>query len=295
MAHRTRKRNAFDTFELVFKLGLLLGGLAMFSPAFRQSIYALGQICVAVLVLAAAGVLVFVSVRAIGRWSEARQGGQPQPMMSYREVSVQASPPPAQATPLPKLKGEWTEPTRKEVTKADLVQQLRSIDWFQFEKLVAAAYRKLGYTVSRRGGANPDGGIDLVIEKDGQRSAVQCKQWKTWKVKERTVREFLGALTHAEIQTGVFITLCGYTRDAKHLADQHGIEIIDEDGLAQMLEDTAAGSDPETLAILSDPRKFCPKCEREMVLRTATKGKGAGQLFWGCSAYPKCRYTMTVS
>src|SRR5262245_4171820 len=34
----------------------------------------------------------------------------------------------------------------------------------------------------RRGGANPDGGIDLVIERDGQRSAVQCKQWKTWNV-----------------------------------------------------------------------------------------------------------------
>src|SRR5208282_420034 len=62
----------------------------------------------------------------------------------------------------------------------DLIQQLRSIDWFQFEKLVALVYRRLGYTVTRWGGANPDGGIDLVIEKDDQRSAVQCKQWKTW-------------------------------------------------------------------------------------------------------------------
>ncbi|MBE0545435.1 MAG: topoisomerase DNA-binding C4 zinc finger domain-containing protein [Verrucomicrobia bacterium] len=29
-----------------------------------------------------------------------------------------------------------------------------------------------------------------------------------------------------------------------------------------------------------------------MVLRIAGKGAGAGKQFWGCSAYPKCRFTM---
>jgi restriction system protein len=155
-------------------------------------------------------------------------------------------------------------------------------------------YRKLSYTVARRGGANPDGGIDLVIEKDGQRSAVQCKQWKTWNVGVKAVREFLGALTDAGIPKGIFITLCGFTGEAKQLAEKHGIEIVNEVGLAKMIEDTNARFDPETLAILNDARKFCPKCEQEMVLRTATKGVGAGRQFWGCSAYPKCRFTMPL-
>src|ERR1019366_4149164 len=84
----------------------------------------------------------------------------------------------------------------------DLVQQLRSIDWFQFEQLVALVYRKQGYAVSRRGGANADGGIDLVIEKNGTRTAVQCKHWKTWNVGVKVVRDFLGALTDASIQRG---------------------------------------------------------------------------------------------
>lgn len=69
---------------------------------------------------------------------------------------------------------------------------------------------------------------------------------------------------------------------------------MNEVGLAKMIEDTDARFDPETQAIFLDTRKFCPKCEQEMVLRTATKGLGAGRQFWGCSAYPKCRFTMPV-
>ena len=34
---------------------------------------------------------------------------------------------------------------------------------------------------------------------------------------------------------------------------------------------------------------ICPLCGGEMVLRTARKGPKAGEKFWGCSAFPKCR------
>jgi restriction system protein len=93
----------------------------------------------------------------------------------------------------------------------------------------------------------------------------------------------------------IFMRLCGYTGDAKQLAEKHGIDIVNETGLAQLLESSGAHFDPETLAILRDTRKYCPKCESEMVLRTATKGLGAGEQFWGCSAYPECRFTMRAS
>jgi len=200
----------------------------------------------------------------------------------YTTVNVTPSAPPITPEPKP-------QPT------ADLVQQLRSIDWFQFEQLVALAYRKQGYAVSRRGGANADGGIDLVIEKNGTRTAVQCKHWKSWNVGVKAVREFLGALTDAGIQRGMFITLGGCTGDAKRLADKHGIEIVSEAGLAAMLEATDARFDPAVLEILRDTRKLCPKCERKMVLRTAGSGPGAGEKFWGCSGYPRCRFTMPLS
>jgi len=143
-------------------------------------------------------------------------------------------------------------------------------------------------------GANPDGGIDLIIEKDGQRSAVQCKQWKTRYVGVKAVREFLGALNRCRNSKGIFVTLCGYTGEAKQLADKHGIEIVNESGLASLIETTDTRFDPEAIAILRDTRKYCPKCESEMALRTATKGNGAGRQFWGCSTFPRCRYTLPV-
>lgn len=41
--------------------------------------------------------------------------------------------------------------------------------------------------------------------------------------------------------------------------------------------------------------KSCPKCGEEMVLRTARRGANAGNQFWGCSAFPKCRTTRPLN
>jgi len=35
----------------------------------------------------------------------------------------------------------------------------------------------------------------------------------------------------------------------------------------------------------------CPKCSSELILRTVKSGEKAGLQFYGCSTYPKCRYT----
>ena len=38
----------------------------------------------------------------------------------------------------------------------------------------------------------------------------------------------------------------------------------------------------------------CPLCGGELILRTAQKGPYAGNKFYGCSNYPKCRYTRNL-
>lgn len=40
---------------------------------------------------------------------------------------------------------------------------------------------------------------------------------------------------------------------------------------------------------------ICPLCGGRLVLRTATRGANAGNKFWGCSNFPKCRYIKTIS
>jgi HJR/Mrr/RecB family endonuclease len=176
-------------------------------------------------------------------------------------------------------------------TTAQLITQLRFVDWFQFEKLVALTYRRLGYLVTRHG-ASPAGGIDLIIEMAGQQTAVQCRQCKTWNVGVNAVNEFLSALTHAHLQKGILISLRGYTAEALQLAEKCGIHLLKETELTNLLEATHARSDPEALALLCDTRKFCPRCESELILCSTPTGPTAGQKFWSCSAYPNCRYTL---
>jgi ssDNA-binding Zn-finger/Zn-ribbon topoisomerase 1 len=60
----------------------------------------------------------------------------------------------------------------------------------------------------------------------------------------------------------------------------------------QMLNEVPAPLRIELERLLEPGRKMCPKCESPMVLRTARKGAKAGQEFWGCSNYPKCRYVL---
>lgn len=43
-----------------------------------------------------------------------------------------------------------------------------------------------------------------------------------------------------------------------------------------------------------DEPGMCPRCGGTLVLRTAKRGPNAGQQFYGCSNYPKCRYTRKI-
>lgn len=40
--------------------------------------------------------------------------------------------------------------------------------------------------------------------------------------------------------------------------------------------------------------KVCPKCSSSLVRRMAKKGDKAGNEFWACNSFPKCRYTEAV-
>jgi Restriction endonuclease/Topoisomerase DNA binding C4 zinc finger len=287
-----RRGRDIDWLEPIVAFVGLAALAIIFIPDLRPIVFAVGIIALIVFAVVALGAVVFGIYRL----------ATPERNMHTMTANVFAPPSrvPDQTRDNyqlePKHDDHESEPEQlpKPESPINLIEHLRSMDWFQFEKLVGHVYQKLGYTVTRRGGANPDGGIDLIIQKDGQRTAVQCKQWKTWNVGVKPVREFLGALTDADIQKGIFITLRGYSEDAKQLAEKHGIEIVKEAGLARMLESTGARFDPEALELLHDTRKFCPKCERELVVRVAERGPNRGGKFWGCSGYPRCHFILPI-
>jgi len=269
-----RKQSDFD---LIVNLSAGLALIAIVTPPVRQMLTGLAILAIALVAVFLLGLVVF---RLVQRNRNLPPDYRAYDMQTLEEV------PPQKSVPA----------THNEVTKSlPLTERLHSIDWFQFEKLVAIVYGKLGYTVKRRGGANPDGGIDLVIVKDSVQTAVQCKHWKTRDVGVRAVREFLGALADARLKQGIFVTLSGYTGEAKQLAERHGIEILNETGLTALLKAAETNLDSELFDFLNDTTKYCPKCERAMVLRTAVRGPNPGSQFWGCSNYPHCQYTLPIS
>ena len=54
----------------------------------------------------------------------------------------------------------------------------------------------------------------------------------------------------------------------------------------------------ETSTIKNDTNSddlICPRCGNKLILRTAKKGANAGNQFYGCSTYPKCKYIRNIN
>lgn len=202
-----------------------------------------------------------------------------------------------------------------DVAQARNADVLDGMGWREFELLVGEAYRLQGYRVTEIGGAGPDGGVDLVLGKGSEKFFVQCKQWKAYKVGVTTVRELYGVMA-AKGATGGFVVTSGrFTADAKEFAQGRNIKLIDGPGLFAMIQrarqaqgqptasrlealNTAGISGApvqvaalESIAAKETSRPECPRCGAAMTLRTARQGANAGNGFWGCSTYPRCRGT----
>lgn len=173
----------------------------------------------------------------------------------------------------------------------EIEDALDALDWFQLEKLVGALFETKGNQVEMRGGAKADGGIDIVVRSGSSSAAVQCKHWAKWKCGPAVVRELLGAMTHEGFKRG-FLVCRTATDAARSLADNEQITIVDRNGLLDRIRTALESESGDVRSLLFDPPKLCPKCGASMVRRVASKGRGEGAEFWGCSSYPKCNQTM---
>ena len=173
------------------------------------------------------------------------------------------------------------------------IQEISKMSWRDFEQLTAAAFRKLGYSVKdTNDGA--DGGVDLILKKDGETHLVQCKHWKANKVGVQVIRELLGVMASQGAAGGFVVTAGEYTKEAKSFADGRNIELIDGRILNQWMHQPIIKNDNQVDVTADEVVPHCPKCNEKMVRRVAKKGATAGKAFWGCSSYPKCRGTISI-
>lgn len=81
-----------------------------------------------------------------------------------------------------------------------------------FEEIVASVFRDLGFSAVVTGYSN-DGGLDIILERAGQRMGVQVKRYKH-AVKIEQLRSLAGALVLEGITKGIFVTTSGFQRGA---------------------------------------------------------------------------------
>jgi restriction system protein len=194
---------------------------------------------------------------------------------------------------------------------------LASISWREFELLVGEALRRQGFAVQETGGNGPDGGVDLIARKDGEKYLVQCKQWRSMQVGVPVVRELYGAMAAEGAVGGFVITSGQFSKPARDFAAGRNVQLIDGAALNQWIALTrkpaprptspvfdervepvlqpkpepmpAPPAQPKPEPVAAPKAPACPHCRKTMVVRVARTGANAGGDFWGCSAYPKCR------
>ena len=213
-------------------------------------------------------------------------------------------------TSIAALKGFIAQRSRKDLLKNTLsIDELKLLDWEQFELLIAEIYRREGFSVEEKGGRGPDGGIDIKAKApNGEVHIIQCKHYRTSKVGVKFVRELYGVLYRESADKAVLVATGDYTNDAVEFAKGQNIELIDGKKLVQRIkslnskqllneisnaEKISTESRTPTKEPLINSSKLCPKCGAELTKRISRRGSNRGNEFWGCSKFPQCKYTET--
>ena len=121
----------------------------------------------------------------------------------------------------------------KEV-KSELLQKLKSIDPYFFEKVVLRLLKKMGY-----------GGIDGIINEDKlglDKIYIQAKRFNEGKVREKDIRNFIGAMS-GDTNKGVFVTTSEFDEKAleKARSAHHKIICIDGQKLVTLMHEFNVG------------------------------------------------------
>jgi len=104
-----------------------------------------------------------------------------------------------------------------------------------FEERLKVLFENLGFNVTRTGGRpGGDYGVDLVIEKDGIKTAVQAKCYKN-KVGEDAIREANTGKRFYYCNKAQVITNNFFTPMARRLAWSNYVRLTDRKGLIELL------------------------------------------------------------
>jgi Holliday junction resolvasome RuvABC ATP-dependent DNA helicase subunit len=120
----------------------------------------------------------------------------------------------------------------KPSARTDLASNVCSMTAVTFKEFTASLFRETGYTVEITPGTS-DNGIDLLLRKNNQLIAVQCKRWNT-PIREPIIRDFYSALMSSGAQSGYVITTSTFTSNAYSFAEGKPIQLVDLEALVDL-------------------------------------------------------------
>jgi Holliday junction resolvase len=118
---------------------------------------------------------------------------------------------------------------------------LSQTTWQDFERLLAAHYRNEGFRVEHVGTAQNahrfDGGVDLVLHREGETVLVQCKHWNANQVPHNDVHQLLGLVETRGATRAILVTSGEFTVAAREAASRSPrISLIDGAELRQTVD-----------------------------------------------------------
>jgi restriction system protein len=191
---------------------------------------------------------------------------------------------------------EQTNPDKKESIKWDTAF-IKSLEWKRYEE-VCTEYLKLKNCNANVTSIGADGGIDIKInDNQGNLFAIaQCKSWNK-PIGVSLIRELYGVMASENIKYGIFLTTSIFSPDALEFAQNKTLILIDADEFINLINNLDEPSKQRINQIATEgdyTTPTCVKCNVKMVKRTAKKGNNAGNEFWGCANYPRCKHKMFV-
>ena len=113
--------------------------------------------------------------------------------------------------------------------KNELLEKLKTIDPYYFEKVILILLKKMGYGDFIETSKSGDGGIDGIINEDKlglDKIYIQAKRYGENKVREKEIRNFIGAMS-GDTSKGVFVTTSDFDKGAiKKAHDAHHTIIL---------------------------------------------------------------------
>lgn len=113
------------------------------------------------------------------------------------------------------------------------IDDVDNMSGVEFEKYVADLFRRQGYMFETTK-ITGDLGVDLIIIKDGVRTAVQTKRYSKH-VNQAAIREAVAGMQHYKCTQSMVVTNNYFTKLASQLAQENDCEIIDRYKLVQII------------------------------------------------------------